>query len=149
MGTQILFEHSLEEWRHSIGLPLDTPNAFPYQNLKSPDALNLNIPSPQSSHTSLGSPSSNSSRFTTPYSRPSTPDKGNSIGLVNILNESPRGAMLTEYYNKFSKFTDEQRVLLINAIAQAFEEKGIPMTLATSYRIENEIFERFPTEKLV
>ncbi|KAF5290964.1 hypothetical protein FQR65_LT11482 [Abscondita terminalis] len=131
MGTLILFEHNLEEWRKSIG--------FPIVNY-------LTSPIPPSSPTP--SFASNTSSVKTPYSRPSTPDKSSIITLSTILNENPKGIILLDYYKKFGKFEEEQRSSLITTIAQFFEKKNMPMSISTSYRIKKEILDRFPTEKL-
>lgn len=104
-------------------------------------------PSPALSTESVPS-TSGSSRFS-PYRRSSTSDETNMITLSTILNETPKGIMLVEYYKKYAKFEDEQRSLLINTCAHFFEENSIKMSMAESYRLEKEILERFPTEKLV
>ncbi|XP_024890051.1 uncharacterized protein LOC112466264 [Temnothorax curvispinosus] len=91
---------------------------------------------------------SRSSRFS-PYRRSSTPsDEITMITLSTILNETPKGIMLIEYYKKYEKFDDEQRSLLINTCANFFEKNNIKMSMADSYRLEKEILERFPTQKL-
>ncbi|KAK4873245.1 hypothetical protein RN001_015274 [Aquatica leii] len=56
--------------------------------------------------------------------------------------------MLVETYNKFGKFDEEQRNSLITLIAKFFEDKSLKMSSAASYKIEREILERFPSEKL-
>ncbi|KAB0798919.1 hypothetical protein PPYR_06799 [Photinus pyralis] len=130
MGTQIKFEHYLEEWRELLGIPLHSDKAS----------------------TGYSTPSTSYSREATPtrcipYRRPSTaPD--DYIPLANVLNETPKGIMLTEYYNKFTRFSEEQRTLLIGLIATFYEEKSVPLTLASSHRIEQEILARFSNEKL-
>jgi len=70
------------------------------------------------------------------------------ITLLTILNETQNCIMLVEYYKKYAKFENEQRLLLINC-AYFFEENNINMSLAASYKLEKEILERFPIEKLV
>lgn len=139
LGTQIVFEHKLEEWRQSIGVPL-----VYHQYMSSKSSIRSFSP------TSPSIPS-----------RPSTPiycncnqsdvqtSQDGEILLSTILNETPKATMLVEYYNKFLKFQDEQRISLINVVAQYYEDKGIALTLPTSYRLEKEIIERFPSEKLV
>lgn len=69
--------------------------------------------------------------------------------MANVLNETTKGTMLVEYYNKYLKFHEEQRSALINLIAIFFEEKGVHISLSHSYKLEMEILERFPTEQLV
>lgn len=136
IGKQILFEHNLEEWRNSIGVPMVYP----------PDST---LSSPSTSRAST--PSSREYRYV-PYVTPPSPTEqsGDSqISLSSILNDTPKGIMLVEYYKKFSKFQDDQRTSLINLVAQCFEEKNVALTLAASYRLEREILERFPEEKLV
>lgn len=56
---------------------------------------------------------------------------------------------MSEYYKEHKEFQEEQRVVLINTIAQFFDEKDLNLPLATSYRLEQEIVDRFPSEKLV
>lgn len=74
-------------------------------------------------------------------------DESSLIYLSNILNETPKGIMLYEYYKKFGKFQDDQITQLISTIAQYFEEKAIPMFLSSNYCLEKQILERFPTER--
>lgn len=139
MATQITFEHNLEIWRHSIGLPLKD-----YHSNYACYAMNPPSPTPNcATSTSVCSSSS------TPCSRPTTTEEGNEITLANVLNETAKGVMLVDYYKKFQKFRNEQRTMLIQTVAQYFEEKGVQMSLSTSYRLEREILERFPAEKLV
>ncbi|KAB0790611.1 hypothetical protein PPYR_14983 [Photinus pyralis] len=141
LGTQILFEHYLEEWRNSIGIPLTAATSV------SDFTQSYNISSGNQSPTqSVRSSSSSPSHFAS--HRSLSPVQGDLTSLSTILNETPKGIMLTEFYKKFNKFNEEQRTSLIACIAQYFEEKGKTMSLAVSYRIENEILERFPTEKL-
>lgn len=82
-----------------------------------------------------------------PYERPTTPEEY--ISLADILNATHKGLMLTEYCTKFNKFKEEQRILLVGLIAGYYEEKSLQLTLALSHRLEQDILERFPTEKLV
>ncbi|XP_055371960.1 uncharacterized protein LOC129605950 [Condylostylus longicornis] len=138
LGTQILFEHNLFEWRKLIGIPL----VYDECNHLVPS----NIPiSPSSSLVSRSPTPSRENRFS-PYFFHQSDDC--EITLNNILNENAKGEMLVGYYNKYSKFEAEQRTILVNLIAQHFEEKGVAMTLAVSYKLENEILERFTNEKL-
>lgn len=138
MGTYIMFEHQLENWRDSIGLPLVnqcTNNFSSFSNIST---------SPSTSR--IVSRESTPTRFM-PYERPTTPEEY--ISLADILNATHKGLMLTEYYTKFNKFKEEQRILLVGLIAGYYEEKSLQLTLALSHRLEQEILERFPTEKLV
>lgn len=143
MGTQILFEHNLEQWRESLGLPLGYSSSEVYSS--------RNLYSSPSSPSVSSSGRLTPTRYSTPYARPTSPENNtsSSIQLATILNQSSRGSILIEYYNKFSKFQDDQRSLLVTLIAQYFQEKGVKMTLAASHKIEREIIERFPAEKLV
>ncbi|KAF5290676.1 hypothetical protein FQR65_LT01966 [Abscondita terminalis] len=134
IGTQILFEHHLEHWRASLGIPLTDGENF--------NTSNVSVLPPTTSNIVT-----NQSRFV-PYVRPTTPDDGDIISLSNVLSSNAKGVMLATYYDMNKKFQDEQRTSLVNLISQHFEEKGVSMSLNTSYRLENEILERFPTEKL-
>ncbi|KRT85245.1 hypothetical protein AMK59_64, partial [Oryctes borbonicus] len=127
MGIQILFEHNLETWRKS----LDIVDVAPTISLAS------------SCHIDSDSSSSRHS-----YEQPANPSVSTSSTLCNILNETRRGVMLCEYYSKNNKFLEEHRSLLINIIAEYFIEKQHHLSLPESLRLEKEIVERFPTEKL-
>lgn len=139
MGTQILFENKLVEWRQLMGIPME--NFDP--------AYGIGY-APSTTDPTRGSPSPRFRYCPYPVSSPTNSiDIGSDVMLSQILNESPKAAMLIEYYNKFKKFDEEQRSRLIAIIAHYFEDKGITMTMKTSYRLEEEISNRFPTESLV
>lgn len=137
IGTQILFEHRLENWRKALNITLE--NEFDISNYIKYPIQNLCSPSSSASTASFH-----------PYlpSRPETPDVGTKINLADILNTA-KGQMLCSFYEINNKFEEEQRNSLINLICQYFDEKQVPMTLGTSHRIENDIMVRFKNEKLV
>lgn len=132
MGTQILFEDKLQQWRESIQQPLETHHS---SGLKSPST-----PSRSSPYLHLPSPQSD-------FSQPPSPQ--NRIYLSDILNEMPKGLKLCRYYEEKQSFQEEQRVMLINLIARYFDERELHLTLAMSYKLEEEIIDRFPSEKKV
>lgn len=142
LGTQILFEHRLEEWRKALDLPLG------YQSGDNFSLYQPNNTERSASPCSRPSSSSTTNRFT-PYSRMLSPIPAVCVTLATILNESSRGTMIVDYYNKFGKFQDYQRTMLISLIAAHYQEKGVKMSLVTSHKLESEILERFPSEKLV
>lgn len=138
LATQILFKDNLEKWRNSLNLPLVTPNM---------NSSNLSGPSsPAPSIIAMPSTSGSSKSY---RGLPSADETNHMITLSTILNETPKGIMLVEYYKKYGKFEDEQRSLLINTCAHFCEENDFKMSMAASYTLEKEILERFPTEKLV
>lgn len=139
IGAHILFEHHLTRWRESIGVPMMEPH-----QCCSTWQTNAEPPSPSSSAISIST-----STRSMPYDRPSTPDLSNEVTLAKILNDSVKGIMICEFYKKYSKFDDDQRSQLIYILAHYFDEKNISLSLSTSYRLEREILERFPTEKIV
>ncbi|VEN56638.1 unnamed protein product [Callosobruchus maculatus] len=137
VGTQVLFEHHLRNWRKTIGSPLD--------NTLQNDVDNLNVQKscvPTPSMHSTPAPSNH------PYLNPAERvDAGAKIHLADILN-TVKGRMLCTFYEANQRFEEEQRNALVNLISQYFDEKQIPMSLATSYKIEKEIIARFKNEKL-
>lgn len=152
MGDQILFEHHLEEWRNALEIPLGNQSTSRASTPCWPLGRNVAVDSASLSPNTLSRESPSSVSHFHPYSRSPTPEPSPSLrapSLGIILNESPKAMILCEFYKKFGKFGNEQRSALISAIARFYEEKSTPMTLAVSYRLENEILERFPTEKLV
>ncbi|CAH1126083.1 unnamed protein product [Ceutorhynchus assimilis] len=136
MGTEILFEQNLEKWRESIGRPL-LPSCDTSIPPCTPTLSEIIRPLTSVSATNSREGSSLNSAINTI-----------SISLREILNETPRGKMLVEFYSQFSRFQEEQRTSLISLIAHYFEEKNLKMTLSASYKMENEILEIFPSEKL-
>lgn len=149
IATQILFEHKLEIWRESIGYPL--PKYFADRLNNSLVPIRSNEPlSASDSHASM-SPTSSTSRLS-PYSSPSMtpePQEARIVHLSAILNETKKGKMLVEYFEEKKCFQEEHRAILINTVVQYFQENDLNMTLSTSYRIEQEITQRFPSEKCV
>jgi len=139
LATQILFEDNLENWRNSLNLPQTIPKSA--ENT-------ANLSKPSSPVPSISSVSTSESRFSSDKIL-STSNKTNMTTLSTILNETQNGIMLAEYYKKYEKFENEQRTLLINTCANFFHENDITMSIAASYKLEKEILETFPTEKLV
>ncbi|KAJ8966103.1 hypothetical protein NQ314_003740 [Rhamnusium bicolor] len=116
MGTQILFEHNLEEWRKLMGIPLEN-RTLTATTLEQSHNIESARSTPDSDYASAGS----SLRYS-PYSSKSPSDPGSNIMLSQILNESAKASMLSEYFKKFSKFEEEQRNALIGIIARYFED---------------------------
>lgn len=135
-GDRILFEYKLEKWRASIGMPLQPGIELPSTSSE----VRCRTPSSPS-------PSNLSSRGISPTSSPET-TQCKSIDLSTILNVKKHGQNIVDYYNKNNKFQTEHRQRLISIIAEYFDENSIPLSLKTSYRLEEEILELFPTEKL-
>ncbi|XP_055847022.1 uncharacterized protein LOC129912690 [Episyrphus balteatus] len=132
--TLISFENNLRMWRESIGKTL-----FLYTR----------------SHFGLiddgPSPSARSSPY--PVSRPSSPPSSPSsytcaVTLSTILNNNGNALSLAESYGETNKFNEKQRNQLISVIAQYFIMNKIHLELGGSYKLEKEIVERFPSEKL-
>lgn len=146
IGTQIMFEHNLEVWRQNIGLPLESPTENYVNYLSSPPVSPLYAFSPRQST------ASNELRFS-PYSRTSSPDLTSNetplVSLQKILCDTEKGKMILEAYKKVSVLKQEQRYLLINTIAKYFEDHHTQLTLSLSYKLEKEIIELFPGEKIV
>ncbi|XP_055904858.1 uncharacterized protein LOC129940518 [Eupeodes corollae] len=135
-GDKIIFEHMLEQWRESIGLPIEK------------DPMNSSFYS-EKSMTPTQSPST--SRQSSPYPNPSSQGEEYEKQFVNIsmiLNNTARRQFLVNHYNSCQKFGEEQRKMLINTIVSYFEENHAVFTFRDSRRIEKEIVERFPTENL-
>ncbi|KAK5647940.1 hypothetical protein RI129_002832 [Pyrocoelia pectoralis] len=149
MGTQIMFEHNLEMWRHNIGLPLMVNHCEASRSCTSFS----NLSSSSGSHLISGSRESTPPRSPTrviPYQKSTSVAPDEYIPLATILNDNHKGLMLTEFYTKFNKFQEEQRIVLVGLVAGYYDEKSVQMSLASSYRLEQEILEqRFPNEKLV
>lgn len=143
-GKLILFEAKLREWRNAIEKPL-----LMYANIA--NARLMRLPSSQCSSDACSSYISTQNRVnspTTPRSSRSE-NSSNSTSLGEILNSNLKTLELAESYEKSKKFREHERKQLINAIALYFDQNKIHLDLHTSYKIETEIIERFPTEKLV
>lgn len=144
MGTKILFEHCLEIWRESLGIPIASNN-----NTQGNSSSTIVVPY-----------SANQSNILTNYSQPVSPinsycsssssasTNDSYFKLADVLNTS-RGSLLVDFYIQNNHFNEKERNLLIHFIVQYFQENGLKMTLLQSHKIEKEIIERFPNEKLV
>ncbi|XP_031358849.1 uncharacterized protein LOC116182451 [Photinus pyralis] len=141
VGTRIEFEHYLSLWRQSIGIPLNS-----YETGPTGSGMTRQLAS-----TSIWVDNLEPSDIRSPCSSHHSTDAGSGakVLLATILKDSPKAALLMEYWEKNSKFENEQRGALISLIARYFEDNRIPMTMAASYQLEREIVERFPTVKLV
>lgn len=69
--------------------------------------------------------------------------------LSDVLNETSKGLKLCAFYDENKCFQEEQRIMLIDTIARYFDDKNINLTLSLSYKLEDEIIDRFPSEKKV
>lgn len=145
LGTQILFENKLEEWRESIGISMSPV----YQDFQGTSSSSVSSHGSHTNTPSRFSPYQKDKRSTAYQRSTPSPDNSSTIVLSDILNETSRGKGLVNFYNKFSNFHEDQRSVLISLIAQYYEEKGVKMSLAASYQLEQQILERFPSEKLV
>lgn len=145
IGDQILFEHHLEIWRNEQGVPLNfSSDLLHYCFQDQPDSpAGSSVSHVKSVSKSTCSSPVNSRDFSSPE-----PADTISVTLSDILNESHKGTLISEFYSRNLKLDEEQRSFLIDAIANFFERKNLHMTLATSYRLEKEIVDRFPNEKV-
>lgn len=71
------------------------------------------------------------------------------VELQTILSTTKNGKLLQDYYNQHNFFQEDQRNLLINLIGNYVYENNISFTLQQSYYMENEIVQKFPSEKIV
>lgn len=137
LGSQIMFKDSLEKWRESIGCSLTAAGS------STETISNTNVSFDNSTRCSTPTNSALSD-----ISLNSEIDEG-AISLNKILDSSSRGQLITDFYKTNNKFEEEQRIKLINIVANYFVENKKHLSLATSQKIENQIIERFKTEKLV
>ncbi|XP_055858330.1 uncharacterized protein LOC129920869 [Episyrphus balteatus] len=152
LGTHIMFEHNLEQWRNSIGFPLprhrDTTSMFePYRYDKISSLRPLQHTIVSSPPTASPAVSSSFKEISPITQNPETASQTR-ITLETILKTSPKGQMLVEIYKKNQKFKEAHRTLLIHLIAEYFNDKGIHLELAATYSIEREIISKFPSEQL-
>ncbi|XP_055920718.1 uncharacterized protein LOC129952246 [Eupeodes corollae] len=169
LRTHIMFEHNLEQWRESIGLPLpsypETSSRLGPHRLRS-YSRSLQYIKPQSQTNSPNyirpiedtEPSTNNEPAShvapvAPVSpvvpeAPLTEAHAGRVSLDSILKTSIKGRMLLELYKTNQKFEETQRTLLIHLIAEYYTEKGIHLELSATHKIEKEIIATFPTEQL-
>ncbi|XP_055905635.1 uncharacterized protein LOC129941109 [Eupeodes corollae] len=129
IGDLVVFEESLIEWRLGLSLFVDEEGSE-CTSLK----RNLSSLSPITPSSSRG---------------PVSPEPIEvSIHLADILNDCKKSSIVTQYYERHSKLLGEHRSILISIICCYFQENSLHMSIKTSYRLENEILNRFPGEKL-
>ncbi|KNC21407.1 hypothetical protein FF38_12548 [Lucilia cuprina] len=69
--------------------------------------------------------------------------------VTEILSNTRNGKDIQNYYNNNKTLHDEQRNLLINTITKYIESKNITCSLSDCMEIEKQIYNIFPTEKLI
>ncbi|XP_023297680.2 uncharacterized protein LOC111680278 isoform X1 [Lucilia cuprina] len=70
------------------------------------------------------------------------------VNVLDILKLHKSGCKILKFYEKSQKISEEHRSCIMNIIVQHFESKDLHMSLQTSYQLENQILQIFPTEKL-
>lgn len=136
IGEQILFEHNVGQWRNSIGIAFDNEIQMTKNDGKSEEPRSMSIIASRV-------PSYTSNR---PSSRTPEPSESEAVTLSDVLSNH-HGNLLIERYACQNCFKDDERLMLIKLVAKYFEDNNIHLSLATSYRMEEEIVARFPTEK--
>lgn len=139
-GSKITFETQLEKWRECEGNPL-------INSINSQDKTVSNVMTTTS--TTAASTYSHRHLLYSKLDRSLKKVKRDDISLMDILNGTPMGLSLYEFYNKYSIFKEDQRTILINLIAKYFLDNDIHLSLSQSYRLEEEIVKSFPSEKKV
>lgn len=144
LGEQVLFDHFLEKWRQQFNVDVGVTREFSDIN---------SLPSSPANNQKRHRSESRESCRSSPYSVPSPTssefiEKNPNVTLGDILNSNSKGLFLTEYYKNNSKFKEEHRTLLINLIANFFEDHNFHMSLNTSYSLERQIVDRFPSENI-
>lgn len=132
LGDKFLFTFHFQKWREELNLPVSMQH-----NSK-------NMLNPSTSST-MSSPKTGNSQSTLDSS---DVDDAPVARLVDILREHHSGKVLLETSSTEKLLTDEERQLIISLIAQHFHKNNLPMSLSTSYKLEKEILDMFPKEKL-
>lgn len=70
------------------------------------------------------------------------------ISASVILQSHPKGIQLLRYYEEHQTLTNAHRLMLVNLIATFFDDHNYHLSLQTSYNMERDILELFPTEQL-
>ncbi|XP_075170504.1 uncharacterized protein LOC142242899 [Haematobia irritans] len=123
IGDALTFKYCLEEWRSENKLPsMDQNNKV----------LTINEVSSPKTSLSLNEVDISVSNIKT----------------MDILKNHHNGQKILQNYQNTRTLTDEHRSVEINTIVQHFDFNNLPLSLQTSHRLENEILEIFPTEKL-
>lgn len=135
-STLIKFERNLRIWRESIGAPLLLYSQSHFEAIQNWASPSQSLAISQSSLTSTPTTSRTGSPTIT-------------VTLATILANNANGTALAESYAVYNSFNEKQRWQLITVIAQYFDTNKVHLDLATTYRLEKEIVERFPTEKIV
>ena len=125
IGTQILFEYEWEKWQNSTNITVSAEKVT-YSNPVEP----IKPVEPVEPQTL----SENDEQHVT---------------LSNILSKSKKGIGLLKTYADNNYFSDAQRKVLIEVIVGYYHENNLTMTLKKSTSLEEDIINRFPTEKLV
>lgn len=126
-GDKVIFNFHYEKWRSDSNLPVlgqKVSSACKHYTISSP--------SPSSSTSSL-----NDEDISNPK-----------INVMEVLQQHKIGCKILESYEKTNDITTEHRSLLINLIVEHVQSKDIYISTQSSYDIEKQILNIFPTEKM-
>lgn len=116
LGIYILFRHELEEWQKGR-------NNMSLKNHSNHGIHNVQLTSEK------------------PLSMQSKPPCAINIG--EILNSSPQGHLILEYYRKNNKFNDGIRTALVDMVIGYIISNNIPMSVNVAESLSNQIVAMF------
>ncbi|XP_065368605.1 uncharacterized protein LOC135961064 [Calliphora vicina] len=141
LGTQIRFEHNLEQWRSKIGKPLK------YRSYNDRNQIRKSLPKKDLSMIIKTEPSINFHD-----SNEITNKEQNCISLINLKEIlakcTPDGPELLQIYKTNHTFSKPERSHLINIIVNYYLKHNLAFNLQVSHELETAILSMFPNEKL-
>lgn len=75
-------------------------------------------------------------------------EKNTNVTVSNILKQTKNGMRILQSYKKHDHFNEDQRNVLITVIASYYHSHEMHMSLQESHKLESQILELFPNEKL-
>lgn len=135
IGDKAVFSYHFQKWREEINSPFYS------------DKRSQNFHSALSNNNFLSREESPSSSTLHLSESSDTDDKLN-INVMDIFKESRKCRGILDSYKKIKYLKDEQRNVLINEVAQYFENNECHMSLQTSYKLERQMLTNFSSEKL-
>jgi len=119
LGINILFRHELEEWQKD-------GNYITLKNNSNQGIQNVQLTSEKSSSMQSKLPCETK--------------------IEEILNSSPQGHLILEYYKQNNKFNDGIRTTLVDIVIGYIISNNIPMSVNVAESLSNQIVAMFSTE---
>lgn len=144
LGQRVMFRARVSQWQQQNRSP-KIKLTFNIRPTRIVSPIPTQIQTPRNSMLIPTSPPRSSRATASPPSSFRIDD--DKIPLSELLRMSVKGQGILKYYQENSKFSDEHRVCLINAIVDYYKDRSLAMPIGAIVRFTEEIGTLFPSEE--